>query len=144
VLDGLAGPPVTIQLANTAPGFFEWNGNFAVAEHANGNLISPSDPAQGGEIVVLYAAGLGRTSPDVPAGHVVSTATSILYAAELQILLNGQPVPSSNIYYAGLAPGYAGLYQINVLLPVVLPPNPMIQMVIGTQSSPGSIQLFAQ
>jgi uncharacterized protein (TIGR03437 family) len=141
---GIAGPPVIIPLATTAPGFFQWNGNFALAEHADGRLISPADPALASEIIVLYAAGLGRTSPDVPSGHIVSTATSILYASELQILLNGQPCASSSIYYAGLTPGFAGLYQINLILPDVLPPDPAIQMVIGAQSSPASIQLFAQ
>jgi uncharacterized protein (TIGR03437 family) len=141
---GIAGPQVTIPLANTAPGFFQWNGNFAVAEHADGSLISPTAPAQASEIIVLYAGGLGRTSPDVPSGYIVSSATSILYAAELQILLNGQPCPSSSIYYAGLAPGFAGLYQINLILPDILPSDPVIQMVIGAQASPASIQLFAQ
>lgn len=143
IRQGVGGPGVTIQLADTAPAFFEWNGNFAVAEHADGSLVSSSAPARAGEVIVLYAAGLGRTAPDVPSGHVVSVATSILYASQLQILLNGDPCPSSSIYYAGLTPGFAGLYQINLKLPDVLPPNPAIRMVIGTQSSPPSIQLTA-
>ncbi len=141
---GIAGPVVTIPLANTAPGFFEWNGAFAVATHADGSLISSSSPAQPSEIIVLYAAGLGRTSPDVPPGHIVSVATSILYASELQVLLNGNPCPASSIYYAGLTPGFAGLYQINLMLPALLPPDPEIQMVIGTQASPALVQLFTQ
>jgi len=144
IRQGVGGPPVTIQLASTAPGFLEWNGNFAVAEHADGSLVSSSAPAQASEVIVLYAVGLGRTSPDVPSGHIVSTATSILYASQLQILLNGNPCPSSSIYYAGLTTGFAGLYQINLLLPDVLPPDPAIQMVIGTQASPASVQLLTQ
>jgi uncharacterized protein (TIGR03437 family) len=141
---GVAGPAAVIPLAIAAPAFFEWSGNFAVAQHADGSLISASAPALPGEIVVLYAAGLGRTSPDVPAGAVVEVATSILYLSQLQILLNGEPCPASSIYYAGLAPGYAGLYQINLLLPDVLPPDPVIQMVLGAQSSPATVQLFVQ
>jgi uncharacterized protein (TIGR03437 family) len=149
VRDGVAwpgpeDPPVTIQLANTAPGFFQWNGNFAVAEHADGSLISDSSPAAPGEIVVLYAAGLGRTVPDVPSGHVVSIATSILYESQLQILVNGIACPASSVLYAGLTPGFAGLYQINVKLPDALPANPSIQVVIGQQASPGSILLFVE
>lgn len=144
VRDGVAGPAVTVQLANTAPGFFQWNGNFAVAEHADGSLISDTSPAVAGEIVVLYAAGLGRTVPDVPSGHIVSAATSILYASQMQVLLNAVPCPASSVYYAGLTPGYAGLYQINLKLPDALPPNPAIQVIIGAQASPASVQLFAQ
>jgi uncharacterized protein (TIGR03437 family) len=141
---GVAGPPAIVPLATAAPGFFEWSGNFALAAHADGSLISSSSPAQAGETIVLYAAGLGRTSPDVPSGHVVSVATSILYASELQILLNGSPVPASSIYYAGLTPGFAGLYQINLRLPDVLPSDPAIQMVMGAQASPATVQLFVQ
>ena len=136
VRDSVAGPPATIPMADTAPGFFEWNGNFALAQHADGTLISASAPAQAGEIIVLYAVGLGHTSPEVPSGHVVSRATSIVYLSELQILLNGGPCPASSIYYAGLTPGFAGLYQINLKLPEVLPPDPLIQIVIGAQASP--------
>jgi len=141
---GIAGPEVTIPLAKTAPGFFEWNGSFALATHADGSLITSSAPAQASEVIVLYAAGLGRTSPDVASGHIASAATSILYAAELQVLLNGEPCPASSIYYAGLTPGFAGLYQINLMLPDVLPPDPEIQMVIGTQASPALVQLFTK
>jgi uncharacterized protein (TIGR03437 family) len=142
---GVAGPGVTIPLANTSPGFFEWNDNFALAEHADGSVITATDPAQPGEVVVLYAGGLGRTSPDVPSGHIVSVATSILYKSELRILVNGKPCPASSIQYAGVAPDFAGLYQINLQLPSALPPNPPIQMVIGTQASPaGSVLLYVR
>lgn len=140
----VAGPAATIRLANTAPGFFQWNGNFAVAEHGNGALISPTNPAMPGEIIVLYAAGLGRTAPDISSGQVVSTATSILYLSQLKILVNGSLCPASSVHYAGLAPGFAGLYQINLKLPDVLPSDPTIQMVIGTQASPASVQLSAR
>jgi uncharacterized protein (TIGR03437 family) len=138
----VAGPSVTIPLANTAPAFFTWNTNFALATHADGSLISSSAPAQASETIVLYAAGLGRTSPDVASGHIVAVATSILYLSELQILLNGDLCPSSSVLYAGLAPGFAGLYQINLSLPDVLPPDPSIQIEMGAQASPGAILLY--
>ena len=140
----LIGPTVTIQLAPTAPAFFQWSGNLAVAEHADGSLITPAAPAHGGEVIVLYAAGLGRTSPDVGSGYIADSAFWILNLSQLQILLNGSPCPSQNVLYAGLTPGFAGLYQINLQLPAVLPLNPQIQMVIGSQSSPAAVQLPAR
>lgn len=147
---GLAGPfaangtpAVQIHLATTAPGFFEWNGNFAIAEHADGSLITADSPAQPNEVIVLYAAGLGRTSPDLSSGAIPSTALTILYASQMQILLNTIPCPQTSIYYAGVAPGFAGLYQINVRLPDVLPPNPQIQVAIGAQMSPQGVLLYA-
>ena len=144
VRQGAAGPSVTIPMAPTAPAFFVWNGNLAVAEHTDGTLISPQSPAQSSEIVVLYAGGLGRTSPDIESGEVATVAMSILYASQLRILLNGSACPASSVLYAGIAPDFVGLYQINLQLPANLPPNPEIQIAIGTQLSPAGAQLSLQ
>lgn len=141
---GVTGPAVTIPLDPVSPGLFQWNGAFAVAEHADGSLISPAAPAQGGEIVVLYCAGLGHTIPDVPPGSIVSTAATILAAAQLGIVINGAPCASCIVYYAGLTPGFAGLYQINLRLPDSLPSDPAIQIAIGAISSPAGVQLYTQ
>lgn len=141
---GAEGPNVTVPMALTSPAFFTWDGNLAMAEHADGSLITPQSPATSGEVVVLYAAGLGRTSPDIQSGEVVSAATFILYFAQLQILLNGNPCPAGNVFYAGLTPGFVGLYQINLVLPENLPPNPEIQIAIGSAESPSAILLPLQ
>ena len=141
IRNATAGPMVKVVIANTAPAFFQWSGNIAVAQHADGTLISAAAPAQGGEVIVLFAAGLGRTSPDIAYGNVVKQAATILYAAQLQVLLNGAPSPAANILYAGVTPGFAGLYQINLKLPDVLPANPEIRVSIGTQISPAAVQL---
>jgi uncharacterized protein (TIGR03437 family) len=45
------------------------------------------------------------------------------------------------VLYAGLAPGFAGLYQINLLLPSDLTANPQIQVAVGAQVSPTLVQL---
>ncbi|MGD1069087.1 MAG: hypothetical protein ABSB15_03020 [Bryobacteraceae bacterium] len=140
----LAGPVVTIQLNATAPGLFSWNGNQAIAIHLNGTLISADSPAHAGEIVVVYAAGLGRTSPDTSSGRIAGSAASIVAAAQMQVLLNGAPLPAASVLYAGLAPGFAGLYQINLVLPTPVPVNPQIQIAFGPLVSPASIQLAAQ
>ena len=140
----IAGPSVKIQLNNTSPGFFLWNGNNAVAVHLNGQLISPVNPATAGEIIVLYAGGLGRTTPNTTSGKLATNAATIYYVSQLQILLNGVPIPPASVLYAGLTPGFAGLYQINLKLPTELPADPEIRIAIGPQVSPASVQLFVQ
>ncbi|MDP9053339.1 MAG: hypothetical protein M3N93_03430 [Acidobacteriota bacterium] len=144
VRQGVAGPVVNLRFAVGAPGFFQWNGSFALAQHADGRLITASAPAQPGEVIVLYATGLGRTSPDLSSGHVASGAINILYLSQLQVLLDGVPRPASSIYYAGVTPGFAGLYQINLMLPSAMNANPAIQVTMGSQSSPASVFLYAQ
>jgi uncharacterized protein (TIGR03437 family) len=144
VRDGASGPHVTLPMATAAPGLFEWNGNFALAQHADGSLITEAAPAHSGEIVVLYATGLGRTSPDLFPGSYSDHAAVILYLAQLQVRLNGVACAAADIYYAGVTPGFAGLYQINLRLPAELQSNPSIQVVMGDQASPASVQLFAE
>lgn len=140
-LQGTAGPSVNIQLTNTSPGFFVWNGNYAVAVHLNGQLISAASPAVAKEIIVLYAGGLGKTAPDTRSGLLATAAAPIFFGSQLQVLLNGLPLPPGSVLYAGLTPGFAGLYQINLVLPAALPSNPEIRVAIGPQISPASVQL---
>jgi uncharacterized protein (TIGR03437 family) len=142
--DGAAGFPADIHIHNTSPGLFLWGNNQPVAVHLTGELISDVSPALPDEIIVIYAAGLGHTAPDISGGQLAAAAFPIRLAPQLQILLDGIACPPGSILYAGLAPGFAGLYQINLHLPPDAPPNPTIQLSIGEDSSPGSIRLAIQ
>jgi uncharacterized protein (TIGR03437 family) len=51
-------------------------------------------------------------------------------------MLNGAPIPTGHILYVGVAPGFAGLYQINVLLPEDTPQNPTIRIGYANALSP--------
>jgi uncharacterized protein (TIGR03437 family) len=139
--NGVRGPDAVVQLNQSSPGFFEWSGNLAVAEHADGSVISADSPASAGETIVLYAAGLGYTTPATESGRIVQQATWITSLANLQVLLNGNPCPAQNILYAGLTPQTSGLYQINLRLPDSLSPNPVIQIALGSDISPNTVQL---
>jgi uncharacterized protein (TIGR03437 family) len=48
------------------------------------------------------------------------------------------------MFYAGMTPGFAGLYQVNFFLPNPCPPNPQIQLAIGQQISAAGIMLAVQ
>jgi len=112
--------------------------------HLDGRLVTSDAPAKAGEVILLYAGGLGRTSPDTSTGRIASFAAPIQAVAQLQVLLNGKAAPPGSIAYAGLAPGFAGLYQINLLVPSGLPPNPEIRISIGQQISPPLVLLPLQ
>ena len=140
---GLAGPTLRVRLNATSPGLFQWNGNYAIASHLSGRLVGPDAPAKAGEIVVVYAVGLGRTNPDTNSGRVVSAAASIVALPQLLVTIAGNPVAAKDILYAGLAPGFAGLYQINLRMPQVLPPDPEIRISVAAQASAPRIRLAA-
>ena len=109
VRQSLAGPAIDIQIASTSPGFFPWNGgapsgSYAIATHLNGTLISTTSPAVAGELIVIFAAGLGKVSPDTTAGRLAPSAAIIKAASQMQVLLNGVALPAASVLYAGLAP----------------------------------------
>jgi uncharacterized protein (TIGR03437 family) len=144
VRQGTAGPSVSIQLNATAPGFFKSNSATPIAVHLDGRLVTSDAPAKAGEVILLYAGGLGRVSPDSSSGRIASFAAPIQAVAQLQVLLNGKAAPPGSVGYAGLAPGFAGLYQINLTVPSGLPPNPEIRIAIGQQISPPLVLLPLQ
>jgi uncharacterized protein (TIGR03437 family) len=80
----------------------------------NGEYAAPGTPAQAGEEVVIYAGGLGDTTPEATAGQA-ATASPLLYVANpVTLTIGGQSV---NVDFAGLVPSLTGLYQINAAVP---------------------------
>ena len=133
--DSLAGPAVNIVLDPIAPAVFELNGNVALAAHLNGTVVSAEAPALRGELVVLYATGLGPTVPPTASGRQPSAAASIARFADFQVWLNGSAVPRASILYAGLSPPYAGLFQVNLRIPDDAPADPEIRCGFPEQMS---------
>ena len=127
----VASNVVQMYLTDSAPGSFSQTQNglgFAAALHAATNeLITSNNPAEPGEYISLYLTGLGVVTPAIQDGALGPSSPlsySDLYnAGNLSVYFNdygpyGVSVENPGyIEYAGLAPGLAGLYQINVQVP---------------------------
>ena len=99
-----------------------------LAVHADGTPLSRR-PAISGETIILFALGMGATNPSVSAGAIPTgpAPTVAAYGLDFEFQPNRlghlPPYPSgqrsgyAQPAYTGLAPGYPGLYQINVTLP---------------------------
>ena len=111
----------SVSVASAAPGIFTIPGGSgqAAANNQDGTLNSASNPAARGSIVSFYATGQGAGTPTV-------TMTIAGYTAPL--------------FYAGAAPGFPGLMQINAQIPGgFLPPGiqPVLLSVGGAVSQAG-------
>jgi uncharacterized protein (TIGR03437 family) len=127
-VDGWYGPIIQLTLGAAAPGLFQLDAQNAIATFADGSVLTPSSPAKPGDTVVLWATGLGQTTaPEEDLPLQVPTAAWPLVAS-ISVLLDGAAVDPSAIYYAGQAPGFAGLYQINLTLPRSTDANPEIRV----------------
>ena len=131
VTEGISGPEIPVPLVDSAPALFLMADNFAIATDASGKLLTTASPAHAGDTIVVYATGLGMTSPNPALGEIPSYAALMLSPASLKISLNGAPVDPVLIKYAGLTPGCAGLYQINLLLPQGTGEDPEIRVTTG-------------
>jgi uncharacterized protein (TIGR03437 family) len=117
--NGNSSNTVNVPLSATAPGVFSLDrdgfGPGAIL-HANFSLVNAASPAKIGETVLVFLTGLGAVNPPVADG-TAGGATPLSKAAPVNVLIGGV---TATVSYAGLAPGFPGLYQINVTVPADL------------------------
>jgi uncharacterized protein (TIGR03437 family) len=91
-----------------------------------------SRPAQPGDTIILYGVGFGAVTPSIPAGQRAGQLNTL--ALPLHIFFGSA---EATLAYDGLAPGYVGLYQFNVVVPDVGAGNlvPLTFTLGGTQGS---------
>jgi len=141
---GTSGPIVTVTLQSAAPAMFQLSAGVAISTHLDGSVVSSGSPAAANEIVTLWATGLGNTNPELEDGVLAPTAQWLSQLSQFAIQINGATLDPTATLYAGVAPGFAGLYQVNVQLPGSLPPNPEIRLGLGGILSPPGLILPAQ
>lgn len=144
VLDSNAGPAIGIRLKSAAPALFQLDSHSAIAQRPDGSLYTEDSPARPGDWITLYATGLGQTIPPLLYREIPQSAAWIASAADLRILLNGVAVDSAAIGYAGVAPGFGGLNQINLRLPGGIPADPEIQLSLAGDTSPPGVAIPAK
>jgi len=141
--NGLTSAPATVQLESYAPAFFWVPGTPYVIASRLPNYAAagtPSAPAHAGDTLVLWATGLGPTTPAAPAGIEVSGAppTSTMPI----VTVGGVQV---QVISSVLAPGTAGLYQINIQLPANVPTGTVaVQASIGGMQTQSGVTLVVE
>jgi len=141
---GGVGDDYYLDLLPAAPAIFHsgvagpFTGIPVVVKDANQQLVTASNPIHPGDEVVIYAAGLGSTSPEVEAG---TTAPFGPLAAALlvpDVRLGGSPM---SVSYAGLAPGEIGVYQINAKAPAGVPAGSAVPLTIAQAGASTSVSV---
>ena len=137
--NGAIGAPVQAQLQTYAPAFFIQPGtSFVFASLLpNYTLISSSAAAHPGDTLVLWGTGFGPTTPQAPAGAIVS---GVPFALTPTVTVGGVSVPVLN---SVLTEGSVGLYQITIQLPSNVPTGTVaIQASIGGVQTQAGASLF--
>jgi uncharacterized protein (TIGR03437 family) len=149
-VNGVASSPLSAQAGPISPALFRYSPRdfrypAATANDGSAN-IAPADlfaapppnglpvrPAKPGEVILLYATGLGPTNPAVPAGRLPAPGAYPI-TGQATLTLAGNPVP---VLYAGLS-AFAGVYQIAFAVPDSLPAgdHPLILTINGQTAGP--------
>jgi len=95
---------------------------YVAAFFADGAYVTPpgaiagvaSREAKPGDTITLYGIGFGPVVPGIPAGEIVEQSNSL--ASSFQVRFGQVP---GQVVSAGLAFGFMGLYQFNVVVPNV-------------------------
>ena len=153
----LASTGLSAQIAAAAPEFFYFQTNqdghnpVAAVDSLNNaytgaaNLFpgGGTQPAQPGEYITVYATGFGATNPSVAPGVLAPGLARV--SAPFTVFLNGQPLASANILYAGTTPSSAGLYQLDFQVPANAPNGDLsLAIKIGGIASPAGAYITVQ
>jgi uncharacterized protein (TIGR03437 family) len=110
---GGAGPAVTVRVAPVAPGIFFNNAGAAILKNADFSLVTASNPARAGDVLLIYFTGGGQTNPPI-AGGVVVGFPPLAATAPVGVTIGGR---AAEVFYAAASPGFVGLYQAAVRVP---------------------------
>jgi len=115
--NGVSSNAVTMRVAPTTPGVYTnpSGGVYAAAYDASTNhIVTPSNPAQPGDILEVFATGFGIVSPAVQDGYPPPDSPLSVTYNTITADVDGV---AAGVSLAFLAPTLVGLYQINVTIP---------------------------
>jgi uncharacterized protein (TIGR03437 family) len=108
----------TLNVLNAAPGVYTQsaNGQGAVtAVNPDGTVNSLARPAPKGQFIAIYATGLGPVTPALTTGQAPPVSPLSRTTFPVTATVDGI---SANVSFAGAAPGFPGVYQINLQIPL--------------------------
>ncbi len=136
--DGTSSASSQVDAITSYPGIFTVDGTAGAILHGTTNqLISLSDPATTGETIVIYATGVGPVTNPPLSGSAAGADPLSLTILPPTVTIAGLP---ATVVFSGLAPGFVGLYQLNVVVPSLSPSGPAdVVIQSGGQSSNAAV-----
>ncbi len=129
----------SITVKSVAPGLFLGPGGQAAALNQDGSANGPENPAAVGSVIAVFLAGLGAVNHAVATGAAASANPISNVTGTVSAVVGGQ---AALVSFAGLAPGFAGLYQVNIVVPQVAEGNlGLVVAVNGVESNSGLISI---
>ena len=123
VSNNIQGISNILKLGMQLPGIFSRTANGQGAGailNADNSANSAANPAAAGSVIQIYATGLGATNPPAVSGQPGSATRLNNVVNTPAVFIGGV---QADVQFAGLAPGFVGLYQVNAVVPAATPPR---------------------
>ncbi len=131
-IDGLGAAEIDVLVREAAPGIFT-TGTRAAALNQDSTLNTPENPAATGSVIQLFLTGQGLLDTKVETGALTPSSPPFPKPV-LPVTVNVGGF-DANVLFAGLAPGFVGLTQINVEIPRGAGPASRARVVVGFGSN---------
>ena len=125
--DGQPSISVNVPVLDVQPAIYSG----VVVHNADYTLVTPEHPLAAGEFAFVYATGLGRVNNEPATGSAAPSTPPASTMADAQATIAGVPC---DVQYAGLAPGFVGVYQMNFRVPENLPSGAQ-DLIVATASA---------
>ncbi|MBV8842185.1 MAG: hypothetical protein JO307_05180 [Bryobacterales bacterium] len=148
----------TLSVGNVGPGLFTANsqgtGQGSILNQDGVTVNGPTHAAPRGSVISVFATGQGMVIPPVPDGQPPAglTQTVTVPGSDAQSCLaqnavcvlfgTGTPV-YGGVQFSGLAPGFVGLWQINVQIPSNAPTGAAVPLHVFIDGSPSNTVTMA-
>jgi uncharacterized protein (TIGR03437 family) len=113
-VNGGASNSITVSVLGAAPGLFSTSSGHAVVQNSDFTLNDPGNPAKVGSTIVAYLSGSGPVDTPVADGAVTPLGPLVSSTSQSSATIGSSP---AQVAFAGLAPGFVGLVQVNIVVP---------------------------
>jgi uncharacterized protein (TIGR03437 family) len=130
----LQSTAASFSVAATGPGVLNSAATgHAVAQNlADWSLNSATSPAQPGQYIVVYMTGQGLLDNPIATGAPAPSNPLSRPLAAVQATIGGQP---AQVVFAGMTPGFVGLFQVDLLVPKVPSGEQPLAITVGTAAA---------
>lgn len=101
---------VPIQVDTVAPAIF----GGVIVKQADSSIVDPLNPAQAGDAIIIYATGMGQTTPALSSGRLVNPDTPCRTVPVTAAI----GAKAAEVLSSAAAPGFPGVYQVVLRVPV--------------------------
>jgi uncharacterized protein (TIGR03437 family) len=127
---GGTGPAFNVTVAAAAPAIFFYPVP-AILKNSNYSLVTSTNQARAGDVLLVFATGLGQTTPALTTGKLVPDA-QVANTRTVTATIGGAPAA---VTYSIASPGFTGLYQVAVTVPSGVHGSVPLEVQMGTAAS---------